>query len=205
MLPLLQRTVDTLLHEFDQIPPPRKAVLEELANVIRHKKKNRQDTFLNFICTHNSRRSHMGQYWAQAAAHHFEVSRVECFSGGTEATAFNPKAVKALAHLGFSILRITEGTNPVYSVLYDNEASPLLAFSKKYDDPLNPFKDFVAIMTCSHADVNCPVVNGASVRFSIAYDDPKDFDETPEETERYLQRSRQIGREMLYAFSKVSG
>ena len=64
-------------------------------------------------------------------------------------------------------------------------------------------RDFGAIMTCSHADENCPFVNGAEMRMTISFDDPKDFDGTPEEAEMYKERACQIGREILYSFSQI--
>jgi len=96
-----------------------------------------------------------------------------------------------------------DGDNPVYEVRYDNDASPVIAFSKKYDDPFNQNKDFAAVMTCSHADEHCPLVLGASGRIALTYDDPKEFDGTPLETTKYAERVREIGREILYAFSQV--
>ena len=53
------------------------------------------------ICTHNSRRSHLGQLWLAIGADFFELPQLETFSGGTEATAFNPRAVAALHRVGF--------------------------------------------------------------------------------------------------------
>ena len=67
----------------------------------------------------------------------------------------------------------------------------------------NPEKDFAAVMTCSHADEHCPFIPGATARIALTYDDPKDFDDTPLESEKYRERVMQIGREILYAFSQV--
>jgi arsenate reductase len=128
---------------------------------------------------------------------------VETFSGGTEATAFNPRAVKAMQETGFDIVTKKDGQNPVYEVKYSNEAAPLTIFSKKYDDPFNPNKNFAAVMTCSHADENCPLVVGAAARIALTYNDPKDFDGTPQEAAKYSERVHEIGREILYAFSQV--
>ena len=58
-------------------------------------------------------------------------------------------------------------------------------------------------MTCSHADENCPVVTGMEKRISLPYNDPKDFDGTPQEAEKYSERVIEIGTEILYAFSQV--
>jgi arsenate reductase len=91
----------------------------------------------------------------------------------------------------------------VYKVSYSATASSTKVFSKKYDDSFNNNPGFAAIMTCSHADENCPLVLGAKARIAITYDDPKEFDGTPLESARYAERVQQIGREMLFAFSQV--
>jgi arsenate reductase len=158
---------------------------------------------LNFVCTHNSRRSHISQIWAQTAAHYYGIDNVETFSGGTEATAFNPRAVTAMKDAGFDIAIIKDDKNPVYKVRFSIDAPAITVFSKKYDDEFNPRSDFAAIMTCSHADENCPFIPGAK-RIALTYDDPKDFDGTPEESAKYSERVNEIGREILFAFSQVS-
>ncbi|HEV8513792.1 MAG TPA: protein-tyrosine-phosphatase [Cyclobacteriaceae bacterium] len=199
----LMKTVDQLTSEFELIPEDRKKLLKELTDFVEEKFKTHEEISLNFICTHNSRRSHIAQIWAQTAAHYFNISNVKCFSGGTEATAFNPRAVKAMQDVGFNISKVKEGDNPQYEVRFSSDAAQIISFSKKYDDPLNQSKDFGAIMTCSHADDNCPMVLGASKRIAITYDDPKDFDGTTQEAEKYAERVREIGREMLFVFSRI--
>jgi arsenate reductase len=201
--PELTKTVHQLVGEFDFIPAARKKLLYQLTEFVRSKSESKHPVNLNFICTHNSRRSHLAQIWAQTAAHYYGVSSVFCFSGGTEATAFNPRAVKAMQEAGFAISTAKDGTNPVYEVRFSVEADPVIAFSKVYDDPFNPDKDFAAVMTCTHADQNCPLVLGASARIALTYDDPKDFDGTPQESAKYRGRVHEIGREILYAFSQV--
>lgn len=203
IVPNLQRTIDKLTSEFSQIPDERKAIIRQLADFVTKKSKDAPKVLLNFICTHNSRRSHISQIWAQTAAHYYGIKNVETFSGGTEATAFNPRAVKAMQDAGFEITTSKDGQNPVYKVSFAGDASPLTVFSKKYDDPFNPNKDFAAVMTCSHADENCPLVIGASARVALTYNDPKDFDGTPQEAAKYSERVHEIGREILYAFSQV--
>lgn len=199
----LQSTIQKLTSEFNQIPDSRKPILKELTDFVSQKAEANQTINLNFICTHNSRRSHISQAWAQAAAQYYGINGVQCYSGGTEATAFNPRAVKAMQEAGFDIQVFKDGTNPIYQVKYSTEAQPLMVFSKKYDDDFNPKKDFAAIMTCSHADENCPLVLGASKRIALTYDDPKDFDGTSQEAAKYSERVHEIGREILYAFSQL--
>jgi len=58
-------------------------------------------------------------------------------------------------------------------------------------------------MTCSDADANCPLVFGAEARFPVKYNDPKEFDNTNLEIEKYTERFEQIGIEMLYTFSRI--
>lgn len=203
LLSSLTPTVEKLSKEFDQIPAERKEILNQLVSFVENKVKAAQKVYLNFICTHNSRRSHLSQIWAQTAAHYYNIPNVICFSGGTEATAFNPRAVKAMQQEGFSITMKKEGDNPTYEVRFAEGAEPVIAFSKKYDDPFNHNKDFAAVMTCSHADENCPLVLGATARIALTYDDPKNFDGTPQEAAKYTERVNEIGREILFAFSQV--
>ena len=150
----LTATIRQLVKEFDRIPAGRKNTLLELADFVRRQIRDGQVARLNFICTHNSRRSHMAQLWAQAAAHYYGVDGVSCFSGGTEATAFNPRAVSALRKAGFDIRQVSAGDNPSYEVRITSRDPAMRVFSKKYSDPFNPSEGFAAVMTCSHADDN---------------------------------------------------
>lgn len=204
LLPRLRETVKRLKSNFGEISPERKELLAQLTAYVRGKTRAGENINLNFICTHNSRRSHIAQIWAQTAAHYYSVVGLHAFSGGTEATAFNPRAVEAMKDAGFEIEKISAGDNPQYTVRFSVDGAPIHAFSKKYNDPFNPPTDFAAVMTCSHADDNCPVVSGASRRISIHYDDPKDFDNTPDEKKKYRDRVNEIGCEMLYAFSQLN-
>lgn len=198
----LQQTIDELVLEFDAIPNDRKTTLERVASFIAERATEGGPIELTFICTHNSRRSHMAQLWATVAAAHYGISDVKTYSGGTEATAFNPRAVEAMRRAGF-VIENPGGDNPRYRVRYASQALAVECFSKTYDDPVNPQRDFVAIMTCSEADEACPIVRGAALRVLIAYDDPKVSDDTSEEAAIYDARCRQIGAEMLYLFSRV--
>jgi protein-tyrosine-phosphatase len=158
---------------------------------------------LTFVCTHNSRRSHFSQLWAQVAAYYYRIPTVKTYSGGTEATAFNARAVKAIKDAGFAVKKTGQESNPVYLVTYAQDQPPVKAFSKVYDQAGNPTRDFAAVMTCTHADENCPFIPGAT-RISLPYEDPTAFDDTPQEEEKYAERCRQIARELLYAFSQVN-
>ena len=54
----------------------RKIILQPLINYINLKLNNSEDIRLNFICTHNSRRSHLAQVWAQTMAEYFNYKNV---------------------------------------------------------------------------------------------------------------------------------
>lgn len=204
MTEALLKTSDSLAGSFDEISSERRRLLDELAIYINGKLISQKQVKLVFICTHNSRRSIMAQIWAKAAAVYYKIPNVDTFSGGTKKTAFNSHAVKALKKAGFKIKPVGEGSNPRYRVKISKGLGPLTCFSKKFSHKSNPDKDFVAIVTCSEADQSCPVIAGAEYRTSIRYQDPKDSDGTKLAGETYMQRSLQIGREMLYVFHKVS-
>jgi arsenate reductase len=202
MHPKLEEYIKRVVLNTDDIPAARKLALGEVAGFVSAKRGEGQEALLNFICTHNSRRSQMGQLWGAAAAAHFGIDGVRTYSGGTEATAFNPRAVAAIERAGFHVEN-PGGQNPHYRVTYADEGSILECFSKTYDDPYNPAEGFAAIMTCADADEACPVVLGAAIRAPIRYEDPKVADGTPSETAAYDERCQQIATEMLYLFSRV--
>lgn len=186
------------------ISPERKEILQSLTDYIKTKKDKSESIRLNFICTHNSRRSHLSQIWAQTMAYHFKVPQVFCFSGGTEATALFPKVAETLSHQGFTINTISANPNPVYSIKYANNEISIVCFSKKYDDAFNPESNYAAIITCNSADENCPVVFGAEARIPIKYNDPKEFDGTALMDIKYAERSLEIAQELWYVFMSVS-
>jgi len=189
--------------DFKQISEDRKAVLQPLIDFIQTKVDSKLEIRLNLICTHNSRRSHLSQVWAQTAATYYGIKNVSCYSGGTEATALFPMAAETLKDSGFKIKTLSEGSNPVYSIKYSADELPVIGFSKTYDDDFNPESGFAAIMTCSQADGGCPFIAGAEKRIPITFDDPKISDGTPQQKETYLERSLQIGTEMFYVFSQI--
>jgi arsenate reductase len=185
------------------ISDERKEVLLSLVDYIQEKVNAGESIRLNFICTHNSRRSHLSQIWAQAMAYHVGLKNISCYSGGTEATAIFTKVLETLTMQGFQVLKLSENDNPVVAVKFAANENPIICFSKTYDHPFNPSTQFGAVMTCNNADEGCPIVLGAEARFSIKYDDPKAYDGTPLQTEKYAERSLDIAREMWWVFSQV--
>ena len=201
LFPEIENVITSL--NFNSISAERKIVLQPLVDFIQGKATNQQEIRLNLICTHNSRRSHLSQVWAQTAAAHYGIKKVFCYSGGTEATAMFPMAAKTLTKQGFQIKTIAEGSNPVYAIKYSENAHPIIGFSKTFDDDFNPQSEFAAILTCSSADQGCPFIAGAEKRIPVTFEDPKAFDNTPQQAEKYEERSLQIATEMFYVFSQI--
>ena len=199
----LQSYCEQLPKEFDQIPEERQEKLKSLGEYILKKQKNNEKTQVTVICTHNSRRSHMGQLWLLTSAIYYDIPNLETFSGGTEATAFNPRAVAAMQRAGFDVEKLDEDKNPKYKVALGNNIDPQELFSKKYSHEVNPKKGFAAVMVCSQADEACPIVFGAEHRVSIPFEDPKAFDGTVQEAPKYDERCHQIAREMFFVMNYV--
>ncbi len=200
----LARYVERVVAKLDAIPVERKRDLEQLARFVSERHRAGEEARLTFICTHNSRRSHLAQLWAATGAAYYGVEGIATYSGGTEATAFNPRAVAAIERAGFGVEN-PGGQNPHYRVRYASSEPAMECFSKKYDDAPNPGEAFAAVMTCSQADESCPVVKGASFRIPLPYEDPKIADGTPGEATRYHERCLQIATEMFYVFSRIEG
>jgi arsenate reductase len=198
----IKERCEALANNFKEIPAARKELLEIIADYITNKQNTNEAINLVYVCTHNSRRSHLGQVWAAVAAAYYNVSNVHTFSGGTEATAFNPNAIKAITSAGFTVKKTTETNNPVYEVYFADDTFTT-CFSKVYNHEINPAKNFAAIMTCSDAEDNCPFIPGCDLRIGTTYNDPKSFDNTILQDEKYTERSNQIAMECLYVFSKV--
>ena len=182
------------------IPDSRKSLLDSIANSIKKHRESQNDLALNFICTHNSRRSQFAQIWSSLFTHIHQLP-FKNFSGGMEVTACNPRTLEALKELGFQI-QTQEGENPRSNVSSAEEMNLDQLWSKVYDDPSNA-DQFIAFMTCSNADENCPLVLGALERISLNYEDPKHFDDTHLETQMYVAKGFEIGNELKYIYSRL--
>lgn len=201
----MNQKISEIISQFSEndISEERREVLRPLIAYISQKLANEQSVRLNFICSHNSRRSHFSQIWAQAMAFHFGLKNISCYSGGTEVTALFPKVAETLATQGFDIEKLGGDANAVYAIKFALNEHPVIGFSKNYDDPFNPASDFCAVITCSSADQGCPFIPGAEKRFAVQFADPKIFDVTDQMDEKYAERSLEIGREMWFVMKQV--
>jgi arsenate reductase (thioredoxin) len=203
--PEIHALITELINEGHLIPAERKESLNELAENVELNIREYGLASLNFICTHNSRRSQLAELWFRTGVGYFGLEHISSFSGGTESTAFNHRMVAAIARAGFSVETVAEGENPKYIVRTNpQEMNYALMFSKKYNESYNPQKNYIAVMVCSQADEGCPVVFGASARVAIPYEDPKNYDDSPEESAAYDAKIKEIGREMLYVLKMIN-
>lgn len=198
---IIKNRCEILSKNFKEISSERKILLEKLANHIQDKLNLNKEINLVYICTHNSRRSHLGQVWGKVAAD-FYGFKINTFSAGTEATAFNQNAINALISAGFRVVKLDETSNPKYEVIF-GEGKSNICFSKTIDDKTLPKENFVAVMTCGDADENCPFIPGCDLRIGTTYFDPKSYDNTVLQNEKYTERSNQIAMECLYVFSLI--
>ena len=203
LIETLRPSVRRAVTEFDRIEESRRKDLKEAAMFITQRLSEGKPADLTFICTHNSRRSHLSQIWAQTAAVYYGLPNVTTYSGGTDVTACNPRTVRALRRAGFSIAESTPGSNPVYLAQISESKPSVKMFSKRFSDPFNPQSGFAALFSCDQADSTCPIVHGAALRLPVLYVDPKVSDNTPAEDATYDERSRQIAREMFFLMSQV--
>jgi arsenate reductase (thioredoxin) len=202
MYPKIKDTCQSLCSTFDSIPQERIEILTAIARPFAEELLNSNQLQVIYICTHNSRRSHFAQIWSEIASHYFHINRCSHFSGGTEVTRINQHVLAALAQQGFDVQELDDSTNPSVAIRYGDDHE-IVCYSKTYDDRSNPQSDFIAVMTCDHADENCPFIPGAKQRIPLTYEDPKKYDQHDNVVEKYKMKSAEIGREMLYLFSLI--
>ena len=181
----------------------RKELLLAVADKIADEYLDREKINLNFICTHNSRRSQLSQVWAFYAAEYFNLENVFSYSGGTEATAFYRNTVRTLQKVGFDFNVVDfSHQNPRYLISFKGSKKSIIGFSKVYDDENNAYP-YIAITTCNSADENCPFIPDAIYRFHLPFVDPKSSDGTDLQDEKYLEINQQIAGEIFFIFNEI--
>lgn len=181
----------------------RKDLLLQIADTFVDEYLDREKLNLNFICTHNSRRSQLAQVWCFYAIEYFKLKNIFSFSGGTETTAFHRNTVKTLQQAGFEFnVEDFSHQNPKYLVSFKGCKNPLMAFSKTFDNPINDYP-YIALTTCDSADKNCPFIPDAIYRFHLPYTDPKISDTSENTKETYLAVNKLIAGEMYFLFEEI--
>lgn len=184
------------------ISEKRTMLLLKIAATIANEYSSKEIVNLNFICTHNSRRSQIGQIWSYYAAYYFKLN-INVFSGGTEVTSFNRNTVKTLQKTGFQFqLSDFSHQNPTYQISFDGSYGYILGFSKLYSNPINQ-EPYIAILTCNDAETDCAYIPSATHRFLLPFTDPKFADGTENQEEVYMQINAEIAAEIFLIFKQV--
>ncbi len=211
LLPRVMEHAAFLTTSFDLIQPEHRSSGEKLVEWIVKNHRPGQNLDIIAVCTANSRRSLFAATMGNIAADYYGMPEIRFHSGGTAATAINARAINSLKAIGVEIeptgkearRASAETENPMLLVRWGKAGSPGLPraetteFSKTYDDLANPQRGFAALVVCSEADAECPIVQGADVRISAHFLDPKYYDDGSYETAKYAERRDEIGRFML--------
>lgn len=200
MSPILIQYINAL--DDQRIDAVRKRHLDGVIQRLNELYAQHKQLNLVFICTHNSRRSILAQTWAFIAARFFDKPNISVYSGGTEQTAVYPGIISSLQEAGLDIFTHGQEPNKSYSVKLEDQVLELS--SKRYDSNINPKNNFVALMTCSDADQNCPFIPAAIARISLTFEDPKFSDGTEAEYQVYFNKSMEIANELFYIFSLLT-
>lgn len=187
----------------ETVSTERKEVLNKLADAINQSYAQCGSVKLNFICTHNSRRSIFSQVWASVISEYLQLPSIEVYSGGTEVTKVFPQVIKTLKEQGVTIFSEDKSENPKFQFKSPQHKKEVLLFSKLYNDEANPSENFIAVMTCNSADADCPFIPGAFKRISTPFVDPKFSDGSDKMDKIYEQTSVEIATELMYVLNKV--
>ena len=65
-------------------------------------------------------------------------------------------------------------------------------------------KEFMSIMTCAESEKSCPVDPRSLINLQLFYDDPKRYDNTPEEAEEYDKTSFMIASQINFILKNIN-
>jgi len=162
-----------------------KKISQELKSSINTYKK------IVFICTHNSRRSQLCEVWGSILSKRFNLD-LFFYSAGTKKTEVYTEVIKSLQRAGLEI---------------DMEGKIKLMHNQieLHSKTLDEIKEdeFIAMMTCSDAEKNCPVDQRSKKNIILFYDDPKKYDRTIHESNEYDKTCRLIASELNAIFKTL--
>jgi hypothetical protein len=202
--PDLMSYCSSLPDEFINVPDSTEEKLKEAGTYIINRLNNGQVTSISFVCEHNSRKSHLGQIWTLMATQYYQLDNVKCYSGGTTPTYVNLRIIKALENTGFKISeKGIAGKGPLYYLDYGKSSRGFEIFSKRYDHPMNPDTNYLAISLCYNPEECCPISFGADKQLTIPYEDLQTYDNTSLESAKYDEQCRSVARDMFYMMDFV--
>ncbi len=198
----IKKYIQKVVIDLGKIPQKRKKILLEIVSYIKQNYLIEDRSNIIFICTHNSRRSQLAQCWLSVSCRYYNLNKINTFSGGLEITSLNSNALNALKRSGFIVNHIDTKDN-IYLLKTSKKNKGQTLYSKKHDSKNNPQRKFLAIITCSDANKQCPVVRGADKKIFLPYHDPRISDGSGLEKTTYDQSCFNIAQEMFYIMKKV--
>lgn len=209
LLPKVEEHLNLLTTGYDMLDETQDAAGRKLVDWIVENYRSGQPLAITCVCTGNSRRSILTATMVNVSAAYYGLPEIRGYSGGTKPSAFNERTVTTLREIGIEVTKLgaeaTRGeaatANPKHRIRWgsgpENSSMQVIEFSKKYDDASNPSSGFAALIVCGDAEEDCPLIKGASTRISMPYLDPKAYDGTKLEAQKYAERRDDIGRLML--------
>ena len=181
----------------NSISKKRLKILDKIINELNNNLLNKNYPKIIFICTHNSRRSQFAEIWAHTFSFIFK-KKIKIFSAGTSKEEFNIRAINVLKKVGFKIKEDAKK----YILNFSENYNSIHMYSKDISE-LNLKNHFITIMTCADSDKNCPAIPNALARILLSYKDPKSFDNSKQETNKYIATSKKIALELFYLFKNL--
>ena len=209
LLPEVEEHLNLLTTGYDMLDETQGAAGRKLVDWIVENYRPGQPLDITCVCTGNSRRSILAATMVNVSAAYYGLPEIRGFSGGTKPSAFNERTVTALRGIGLDVTKLGEEAtrgdaataNPKHRIRWGSgpgeSSMRMIEFSKKYDDAANPSSGFAALIVCSDAEEDCPLIKGASTRIAMPYLDPKAYDGSAIEAHKYAERRDDIGRLML--------
>jgi len=186
------------------IKKERKTKLAVLAAQIKQLKRELSPVEIMVVCTHNSRRSHMGELWLRVGIDYYGLSNLRIHSAGTERSAINIRTIRSFQAIGLLVEKsMNKEENPNYKINWRTDEKSYTGYSKEIGSEELPTNGIVSILVCEDAAENCPFIVGSKLRINLPYEDPKRYDDTLEERTKYLERNLEIGSEMFYLLSEL--
>ena len=181
----------------NSISKKRLKILDKIINELNKNTLKNNYPKIIFICTHNSRRSQLAEIWSHTFSFIFKKKN-KIFSAGTSKEEFNIRAINVLEKIGFKIKE--EGKKYIFN--FSENCNSIHMYSKDISE-LNLKNHFITIMTCADSDKNCPAIPNALARILLSYKDPKSFDNSKQETNKYIATSKKIALELFYLFKNL--
>jgi hypothetical protein len=203
LYPILNEYVRDFPKEFRKIPEERRFRLNEMVYFLEGQYQNNAPWQITFISTNESTVGQMAKAWSKAAAYYFGFKNFEPYSGGIKPGEISVRTIVALEKAGFIVYKSHINEVDVYRIKYSFNLEPVIAFPKKINHTKNPGNNFMAVILDGNADLNINNVRGTYDRLFLEYEDPKGYEGSDLENQKFNESCRQVAVEMFYVFSQL--